>query len=139
MVDPDISLRVRKKWPPSVKEDNMIDRELSALVRLRHWESEVCDKQNYRTTTIMALPTITWRLDYPPTHSCNSLRYVNNAIIFPQQSKKKRWKKKDLCGIRIRKRMVREEKRKGKIYLLDPTFWVKAAFLHVGYSSSSSI
>lgn len=45
---------------------------------------------------------------------------------------------KDLHDVRIRKKMVREGKRKEKI-VLDPTFWVEAAFINTGYFSSSSI
>ena len=68
---------------------------------------------------------------------CNGLRYTNNGIIFPGQSKTKGEQKyhKDHHGIRIRKRMVREGRRNGKRFL-DLMPWEEAVYIYVGYFSS---
>lgn len=47
---------------------------------------------------------------------CNALRYMNSGIVFPGQSKAKGGQKnhKGIHGVKIRERLVREERRNGK-------------------------
>lgn len=67
------------------------------------------DRKNYQIISIIANPTVSWRLNYP---LYNALRYANNGIIFPGQRKAKGEQNngKDLCDARIRKRMAKEGK-----------------------------
>lgn len=54
----------------------------------------------------MGNPAVFWRLDYLPL--CSGLRCVNSGIIFADQEKGGQKNHKDLPGVRIRGRMVRE-------------------------------
>ena len=74
------------------------------------------------------------------TSSCSGLRYVNNGIIFPGQSKTKGEQKnhKDLHAVRIRKRMVREGQRNGKKCSWSNNLG-ESSLPHISYFSSYSI
>lgn len=102
-----MDLRIRV---PDTKE-----RELSFVPeKPRHWKlGKSLWQANYRITGNMANPTVVWRLD---NTLCSGRIYVSNGIIFSGQIKAKSGQKsyKDLYSIRIRKIMLRKERKNGK-------------------------
>ena len=76
-------------------------------------EKWVMSRKNYSTTSVIANPTVSWRLDALPLQWLE-IHETWYCFLRPGQGKYGKKNHKDLHGIRIRKKMVRKGHKNGK-------------------------